>query len=72
MSNSRVPPTHIPADQAWFWREPWVSMEREADAEIAAGHLQTFESEEAFMAWLEAQAFAQQSAEKAAAPEETA
>lgn len=27
----------VPADQAWFWTDRWQAMEREADADIAAG-----------------------------------
>jgi bifunctional DNA-binding transcriptional regulator/antitoxin component of YhaV-PrlF toxin-antitoxin module len=32
-----VPVVAVPADQAWFWSERWQRMEREADADIAAG-----------------------------------
>lgn len=32
-----VPVVAIPADQAWFWTDRWQAMEREADADIAAG-----------------------------------
>ena len=32
-----VPVVAVPADQAWFWSERWQQMEREADADIAAG-----------------------------------
>ena len=32
-----VPVVAVPADQAWFWTERWQEMEREADADIAAG-----------------------------------
>lgn len=32
-----VPVVTVPADQAWFWSERWQAMEREADADIAAG-----------------------------------
>jgi bifunctional DNA-binding transcriptional regulator/antitoxin component of YhaV-PrlF toxin-antitoxin module len=32
-----VPVVAVPADQAWFWMERWQKMEREADADIAAG-----------------------------------
>ncbi len=32
-----VPVVTVPADQAWFWTERWQAMEREADADIAAG-----------------------------------
>ena len=27
----------VPADQRWFWSQRWQAMEREADADIAAG-----------------------------------
>jgi len=32
-----VPVVAVPADQAWFWADRWQAMEREADADIAAG-----------------------------------
>ncbi len=32
-----VPVVAVPADQAWFWTDRWQAMEREADADIAAG-----------------------------------
>ena len=32
-----VPVVTVPADQAWFWTERWQAMEREADADVAAG-----------------------------------
>ncbi len=34
-----VPVVAIPADQAWFWTERWQAMEREADADVAAGRV---------------------------------
>jgi bifunctional DNA-binding transcriptional regulator/antitoxin component of YhaV-PrlF toxin-antitoxin module len=36
-----VPVVAVPADQAWFWTERWQQMEREADADIAAGQTTT-------------------------------
>ena len=36
-----VPVVAVPADQAWFWSERWQQMEREADADIAAGRTTT-------------------------------
>jgi len=33
------PVVTVPADQAWFWTERWQAMEREADADIAAGRV---------------------------------
>ncbi len=44
----------IDADQAWFWTPEWQAGEREADADIAAGRVETFESGEEFLAALEA------------------
>jgi AbrB family looped-hinge helix DNA binding protein len=32
-----VPVVTVPADQAWFWTDRWQAMEREADADTAAG-----------------------------------
>ena len=32
-----LPVVAVPADQAWFWTERWQGMEREADADVAAG-----------------------------------
>ncbi len=43
----------VPADQAWFWTERWQAMEREVDEDIAAGRLTRFDSEEAFLAYLD-------------------
>lgn len=42
----------IDASQAWFWTPEWQAMEREADADIAAGRVERFESDEAFLAAL--------------------
>jgi len=36
-----VPVVAIPADQAWFWTDRWQEMEREADADVAAGRVAT-------------------------------
>lgn len=38
------PQLPIPADQRWFWTEEWQRMEREADEDIAAGRVKTFDS----------------------------
>lgn len=40
------PLTAVPADQAWFWTERWQRMEREADADVAAGRVTTHETVE--------------------------
>jgi AbrB family looped-hinge helix DNA binding protein len=39
----------IDATQAWFWTKEWQAGEREADADLAAGRMETFESDEAFI-----------------------
>ena len=44
----------IDKSQAWFWTEEWQRKEREADAEIAAGRVQTYDNVEEFIAALEA------------------
>ena len=43
----------IDASQAWFWTPEWQKGEREADADLAAGRLERFESDEEFFAALE-------------------
>jgi antitoxin PrlF len=43
----------IPADQAWFWTPEWQAGEREADADIAAGRTEYFDSDAAFLAALD-------------------
>ena len=44
----------IDASQAWFWTPEWQEGERQADAEIAAGLGERFESDEEFIAALKA------------------
>lgn len=36
----------IDASQAWFWTPEWQAGEREADADLAAGRVETFASGE--------------------------
>jgi bifunctional DNA-binding transcriptional regulator/antitoxin component of YhaV-PrlF toxin-antitoxin module len=43
----------IDPDQAWYWTPEWQEGEREVDAEIAAGGLRRFESDEEFLAYLD-------------------
>lgn len=43
----------IDATQAWFWKPEWQRREREADADIAAGRVERFDSDEEFLAALE-------------------
>ncbi|MGH9006156.1 MAG: AbrB/MazE/SpoVT family DNA-binding domain-containing protein [Acidimicrobiales bacterium] len=42
----------IDATQAWFWTTEWQDGEREADADLAAGHVETVDSGEAFISAL--------------------
>ena len=44
----------IDATQAWFWTPEWQAGEREADADLAAGRFDRYESDEEFLAALEA------------------
>ena len=46
----------IDATQAWFWTPEWQAGEREADADLAAGRVETFGSGEEFVAALTARA----------------
>jgi hypothetical protein len=48
------PQVPVPADQQWFWTERWQRMEREADADIAAGRVARFDSPEELVADLDA------------------
>ena len=48
-----VPVVAIPADQAWFWTERWQAMEREADADIAAGRVTTVDGIDQLVALLD-------------------
>lgn len=32
----------IPPEQAWFWSERWQKMEREAEADLAAGRVEEY------------------------------
>jgi AbrB family looped-hinge helix DNA binding protein len=44
----------IDPSQAWFWTPEWQAKEREADAEIAAGRVRYFGSDEEFLAAFDA------------------
>ena len=48
------PRVTIDAVRAWFWTEEWQAKEREADEDIAAGRVRTYNSAEEFIASLEA------------------
>ena len=40
-------------DQAWFWTEEWQKGEREADEDIRAGRIESFDTMEEFLATLD-------------------
>src|SRR5438067_1059144 len=46
----------IDATQAWYWSKQWQAGEREADADLDAGRVETFTSEDEFLAALGARA----------------
>lgn len=47
------PKIAVDASQSWFWSERWQRMEREADADIAAGRVKRFDDAETFLADLD-------------------
>lgn len=47
------PQAPIDASQRWFWSERWQQMEREADADIAAGRSRIFDDAEHLLAALD-------------------
>lgn len=48
-----VPVVAVPAEQSWFWTDRWQSMEREADADIAAGRATVVDGLEGLIAHLD-------------------
>jgi antitoxin MazE len=42
----------VPVDQEWFWTKRWQEMEREADADIAAGRYQEASDVDEFLSRL--------------------
>lgn len=47
------PQIAVDASQSWFWTERWQQMEREADADLAAGRVRRYEDVDAFIEDLE-------------------
>ena len=43
----------IAVEQAWFWSDRWQQMEREAEADVAGGHVARFEDVDSFLADLD-------------------
>lgn len=48
-----VPVVAVPADQAWFWTNRWQAMERDADADIAAGRVAVVDGADELVAYLD-------------------
>jgi len=48
-----IPVRAVDTRQAWFWSAQWQQMEREADADIAAGRLRRYDDVEGLLADLE-------------------
>lgn len=46
----------VPAGQAWFWSERWQRMEREAEADVAAGRVAVTDGPDEFLDELDAMA----------------
>lgn len=44
-----TPKAVIDADQAWFWTPSWQAREQEADAALAEGRVERYDSDEAFL-----------------------
>jgi hypothetical protein len=44
----------IDPGQAWFWTREWQAKEREADEDLAAGRVTTYESDDELLGALEA------------------
>ncbi len=47
------PQPPVDDEQRWFWSDRWQRMEREADADFAAGRVATFDDAESFLADLD-------------------
>lgn len=50
-----VPTVEIPKDQAWFWTKEWQEGEREAEEDIRAGRVKTFDNVDDLVADLESE-----------------
>ena len=50
-----TPKQLVDKSQAYFWTEEWQAAEREADEDIRAGRIETFESVDELLADLEAE-----------------
>jgi AbrB family looped-hinge helix DNA binding protein len=48
-----IPVIQIPKDQAWFWTKEWQKSEKEAEEDIKAGRVKSFDNVKDAMKWLE-------------------
>ena len=46
------PQVSVPASQAWFWTDAWQARERQADEDLAAGRVTSYDDGESFLASL--------------------
>ena len=46
------PQVPVPASQAWFWTDAWQKRERQADEDVAAGRVTSYDDGESFLASL--------------------
>lgn len=47
------PLASVPANQRWFWTERWQRMEREADEDITAGRVRSYDDVDDLLAALD-------------------
>lgn len=52
VGNSIVMQDELSVNETWFWREPWLTMEREVDAYVQRGDVQAFDDMDEFFASL--------------------
>jgi len=52
-AGSGQPERRMKPGQEWFWSDSWQAAEREADADVKAGRVETFNTMEEFLAGLE-------------------
>ncbi|MTT32218.1 AbrB/MazE/SpoVT family DNA-binding domain-containing protein [Terrilactibacillus sp. BCM23-1] len=48
-----VPMVQIPANQRWFWSDEWQKEEREAEEDIKAGRVKSFDNIDEAINWLD-------------------
>ncbi len=50
-----MPKKLVDKDQAYFWKKKWLEAEREADEDIKAGRVKTFDSVDSLISELDAE-----------------